>query len=702
VQTIARFLVTRRKPVLAVTALLTLAALAMLFRMDFNADVTSFMLDGNERGRAFATLQEKYDAGDPITVLLERDGGWTDRAGLETLLEVQSRLAAVEGVQSVGTLLPPTHPMTGATFDTAALAATPSMMLSRLTSGPSASLLLSEDGTSTMAAVLPTGDPVKVARRVTKVVMPDGVEAAFAGNPVTFASVIDMMSWFIVVIPPTVIILLLLVFAANIGSRKLAALSIFPAIVGSIWTFGLIFGLGFEVDIITLIVPIFVIVMGSADGLHFVTHLQENSKTTPDPVERTALALKEVGVPMILTTVSTAVGFLSLLVTDVGPIRQLGVFVAVGISFAGLISFFSLPALLSGLEIPPPSKHAIGGRLTGLLKTAAGRPAIAAVVAGLLIVFAAVTVPKLAVNPDQLFFLKDDHPVRTSFAKLAETFGGATPLFGELVVDPNRPLEEQLPELRAVAGELAGLDGVRRVFSILDVVDEVPPSVRPKVLSGEQSGAMGRMVSDDGLRFVLFPGAFTTEQLHGWLEWADGHDRVRVLTGMPALYDEMSTMVVRAQISSLGTALVLVFLLLLAAYRRLGQTLVAMVPLLLTSAVLLGFIAVSGIQLHMMSAIASSIVIGVSIDYAIHLVAAIEHARPDGPGYVLRGIDSAGRPIIANALGIAVGLSALFLSPLKPHGQIAAIMWVAMITGAATALLIIPALTRKGARTEPS
>ncbi len=94
----------------------------------------------------------------------------------------------------------------------------------------------------------------------------------------------------------------------------------------------------------------------------------------------------------------------------------------------------------------------------------------------------------------------------------------------------------------------------------------------------------------------------------------------------------------------------------------------------------------------MVTAIASSIVIGVGIDYAIHFVAAIDHARPAGDGYSLRAIDHAGRPIIANALGVAVGLTGLWLSPFRFHPHISMIMWVAMVTAALTALLIIPAL----------
>jgi len=123
------------------------------------------------------------------------------------------------------------------------------------------------------------------------------------------------------------------------------------------------------------------------------------------------------------------------------------------------------------------------------------------------------------------------------------------------------------------------------------------------------------------------------------------------------------------------------------------------VPVALTIATLLGFIAVSGIQLNLLTAIISSIVLGVGIDYSIHFVAAIDNARSEGDGYVLRAIDRAGRPIVANALGIAIALSALWLSPLAIHPQVSMMMWVSMITAALAALTVIPAmLPRDGVR----
>ena len=120
-----------------------------------------------------------------------------------------------------------------------------------------------------------------------------------------------------------------------------------------------------------------------------------------------------------------------------------------------------------------------------------------------------------------------------------------------------------------------------------------------------------------------------------------------------------------------------------------------MVPIALTIVTLLGFVAISGIQLNLLTAVVSSIVLGVGIDYAIHFVAAIDIAREDGDGYVYRAIDRAGRPIVANALGIAIGLTALWLSPLAIHAQVSAIMWVGMITAGLTSLVVLPALLPK-------
>ena len=698
---IAHLIVHRSRVVLAITAIVSLIAAGMLLRVSFNADVSSFLLEGNETGEEFAALQEKYAATDPINVVASLPEGETflDPVNLASLAELRDELASVEGVEAVAVIVPDANPLTGEPLDADTIRSLPeAAVASFVAESPVSDLLLSEDGRHALLIVTPGDDPTATAGRVNDAEVP-GLELTFSGNPIVFATVLELLSFFLLVIPPLVIALLIAVFFSTIGDARLSALAIVPAALGSLWTFGLLFGLGIEMDIVTVIVPIFIVVMGSADGLHFVTHFQEEADRTADPVARVTSALRQVGVPMILTTISTAAGFIALLATDVQPIRQLGLFTAIGIVFAGIISFFSLPALLSHLEVKPLHHSSLlGPRVTRAIKAAVRTRVPAVVITAGLLAFAVVSIPRLEVNPDQLFFFKDDDPVRLAFEKTEELFGGATPLAGEFVFDPANP-EESIVAITAVSADLEALDGVRRVFSVADVAVALPPDQLAAVLAGQVDLPVGDMVSDDGLRFLLLPADFTTENLERWLAFADERDEIRVLTGMPVVWDEIARLVLRAQATSLIVAYVLVAAMLAVAYRRLRETLISLVPITLTILTVLGFLAVSGIQLNLLTAVISSIVIGVGIDYAIHYIAAIDYARDGGDGYVLRAIDHAGRPIVANALGIAVALTALWLSPLKIHNQVSMIMWVAMITAAVTSLIVIPALLpREGVR----
>ena len=693
---IAAFIVGRSKLVLALTGVVTLVAVGMLFRLDFNADVASFILEGTPTGNEFVELQEKYDTSDPINAMASLPDGETFLSGsnLVLLFELQEAISGVEGVETAVSIVPETNPLTGQAITADDLLAVPEFAIEQfIGSNPLSSLLLSEDGQHALIFVSPGDDPTATARRVTEVEF-EGLDVVYSGNPGIFASVFDLLSFFLLLIPPLVIVLLVGTFYANIGDRRLAVMSIVPAAIGSIWTFGLIFGLGLKADIVTVIVPIFVIVMGSADGLHFVTHFQD-SADEPDPVTRVALALRHVGVPMILTTISTAAGFLSLMFTGVEPIQQLGMFAAIGIVFAGIISFFSLPAAISHLDIDPSKRHSlIGPRLTNGLKRMVRTRTPALVITVLIVGFAGLTLPRLDVNPDQLFFFKESDPVRVAFERTADVFGGATPMMGEFVFDPAGS-PDQLDEIRRVSTEMEKLSGVRVVFSVADMAGAIPDDQLAAVMSGEVDLPTGKMVSEDGLRFTLLPESFTSDDLQGWVSYAESEPVVRVLTGMPLIWDEIARQVLDAQVISLVVAFALVAILLALAYRRMRETVASLAPIALTIATLLGFIALSGIQLNLLTAVVSSIVLGVGIDYAIHFVAAIDIARRDGPGYVYRAIDSAGRPIVANALGIAIALTALWLSPLAIHAQVSAIMWVGMITAGITSLVVLPALLPK-------
>ncbi len=697
---IAEWLVAHHRQVLALTGLLTILSVALFMRMEFNADISSFMTEGSEEGAAFSELQEKYETSDPINIVLTLPEGETflDGGALADLARDRDLVAALDEVGLVTSLVPETNPLTGEAFSPAFFEGLPAQAVGQIAgSNPFADLLLSADGRHTMLLAIPSGDGIAAVEAIQGAAFNERFAVIVSGNPAIFAEITGILSLFLLLIPPVIIVLLLSVFYVNVGDKRLTLLSIFPAIVGSLWTFGVIFGVGKPIDIVMVIVPIFVIVMGSADGLHFVTHFQDVAAKTDDPVERVRSTLHQVGKPMILTTVSTAVGFLSLFAADVGPIRQMGLFAAVGISLAGLISFFSLPAVLTLANIKGrerPTK--VGGALIRGLQTAVRSRIPALGLAVVLVAFAAFSIPKLQVDADPLFMFGDDHELRQSFQATEDLFGGAAPLVGEFAFNPSDPVGS-LADAKAATVRLESLPSVRSVVSVASLADALPPEQLAGVLSGEVELPTGTMVSDDGLRFMVLTQDLDGAGLDELAQLVESDPTITSLTGLTVIWDAMASLVLKAQIWSVATALLLVGIMLFATYRNLRLTLVAMVPLVLTIGVLLGFIGISGINLNLITAVASSIVIGVGIDYAIHFVAAIQHAERDGPGYVHRALQSAGRPIVANALGIAIGLTGLWLSPLAPHHHISLIMWVSMTVAAASALILIPALLPRDA-----
>jgi predicted RND superfamily exporter protein len=200
-------------------------------------------------------------------------------------------------------------------------------------------------------------------------------------------------------------------------------------------------------------------------------------------------------------------------------------------------------------------------------------------------------------------------------------------------------------------------------------------------------------VSDDGLRMMIRTEDLDSIDIGRLEDFVAENPQIRVVSGMPVLFDEMNKLVVQSQIRSLGLALALIFIMLLVTIRKLRAALVAMLPIVITIAAILGMLSMTEFHLNIMTANLSAIAIGVGVDYSIHLISGIYYFRKRGLGSI-ESVDSAlsslSRPILANAFGLAIGLSILFFSPLRIHMQAASVMWVAMVVSSMGALLLIP------------
>jgi predicted RND superfamily exporter protein len=507
---------------------------------------------------------------------------------------------------------------------------------------------------------------------------------------------------------------MLLVFLLILKSRKLTIIAIIPAGLGALWTIGTIFWSGQELNLLTILSPIFIIVMGAADGLHYTSHFIDNMSRYSDRRQLTVETMDMVGMPIFLTTITTMAGFASLTWTEVLPMRQMGIFVALGIGYAGVLSLFFLPAVLSRVKLPSKPPPAQQSSLSKLILAASKRKSLTLVSFVAIITISVFYIPSLEVVSNQVMFFKEDSQIRQTFDKVEKYFGGALPLTAEIVSDRGTDTLRDYrfaEDILDIERELERLPGIESAFSLFDMVadintmttgqDDYPenPQFIQRLLMEIDDEDLESWVSDDGFRMIIRTDDLESLDIDRLDDFTTAHPDIRLITGMPVLFDEMNRLVVESQIRSLGLALVLIFIMLLVTIRKIKAALIAMLPIVITIAAILGMLSITDFNLNIVTANLSAIAIGVGVDYAIHLISGIYYFRKQGIG-VTDSVDSAllslSRPILANAFGLAIGLSVFFFSPLRIHMQVASVMWMAMVVSSMGALLLIPFFYSKG------
>ncbi|MDX5480243.1 MAG: MMPL family transporter, partial [Hymenobacteraceae bacterium] len=113
-----------------------------------------------------------------------------------------------------------------------------------------------------------------------------------------------------------------------------------------LWGLGVMGMFGKSLDVMTVLLPTIMFVVGMSDVVHILSrYLTEISQGT-SKLRALKLTLREVGMATALTSLTTAVGFLTLLTTAITPIRDFGLYTAISIGLAYVLAFTVLPAIL--------------------------------------------------------------------------------------------------------------------------------------------------------------------------------------------------------------------------------------------------------------------------------------------------------------------------------------------------------------------
>ncbi|MFV1979897.1 MAG: RND family transporter, partial [Rhodothermia bacterium] len=345
--------------------------------------------------------------------------------------------------------------------------------------------LVSDDGTTTALLLRFDGgvDQFATSMRVEAAAdeaappekRPSGTNVYYGGMPfLVFNMTLLITDNLLYLVPLMVLVLILILF---LGFRHWAGV-LFPLLVvgvSVVWVTGLMGVFGLQFDLLTGIMPVVLLALGSADAIHLLKRYFERRRDGDSARQGARMVFKEMGTPIILTTITTMVGFSSLALSDFSVIQQFGLLTALGVLIALIVSLTLLPALLS-LGVGPARTEGTGSLrlLDGLSIWVYGHKT--AVLVGGLAVFAlsVIAIPRIVKDVDWSLCLARDSAPWHAEMLLREKFGGSLPVQvlvrGDLkdpaVLSMMRTIERRLetvPEVsnaRSMAGLLSDMNNV--------------------------------------------------------------------------------------------------------------------------------------------------------------------------------------------------------------------------------------------------
>ncbi|MBA6399547.1 MMPL family transporter [Colwellia sp. BRX10-4] len=198
---------------------------------------------------------------------------------------------------------------------------------------------------------------------------------------------------------------------------------------------GSLIGMGFTVHIMSSMIAIFLMPIAVVDSVHILSEFAEKYKTGDNAGDVVKGVMKHLYTPMLYTSITSAIGFYSLMLTPIPPVKVFGAFIGTGILLAFVLTIIYVPAYISRLKPETLAKlhDAIvrmekKGRLANVLErlgsfaTQKTKLILIGFVALFLISIEGVS--RIEINDNPVNWFKADHEIRIADKVLNEHFAG--------------------------------------------------------------------------------------------------------------------------------------------------------------------------------------------------------------------------------------------------------------------------------------
>lgn len=581
------------------------------------------------------------------------------------------------------------------------------------------------------------------------------VRVHVAGLPLSQTAIVDTLKRDQLRFVPFTVLLMGALLFLSFRHLRGVALPFVATGLATVWALGLLVLRGHHINIVNNAMVVLLLVIGIADAVHIVARFDDEYKDAHDrsggaPVDKHAVVARTLAamvLPCFLTTTTTAVGFASSLIAEVGLLREFGVDAALGVLGAFFATVLVVPALLAVLPAPSPraatdtrdTRDAQSGLARGLawLGAFSARHAWAIVAAGLVLTgLSAAAMRTLSANQYVVSELPESDPTVRGQALLERELSGLLP-FDVVFAGPPEALRS--PDATRAAAAIAAwirahpqghhARSTADVYAALDRALRAPGATAQPVQNWDNAhfaqldllldmnspgGAddTGKNAADIGLRstdgrHMRVQGMARDVGSSAFAGFLDAlrpvvaqHTPAGVtarITGGQVIATHALGTVMRDMSTSLLLASALIFAFTLLLFRSPTLAAIAMAPNLLPILVTLGAMAVLGIGMRVATVVIFSMSLGIAVDACIHMLTRLReehHAAPNDPVDALlsRTLTSTGRPIVYTTLLLLVGFSVMLLSDFGALRDFALLSGLTLGTALIVDITLLPAL----------
>ncbi len=492
---------------------------------------------------------------------------------------------------------------------------------------------------------------------------------------------------------------------------------------GIVWILALMAAAGRPLNMVTVTLPPLLWVLGLSTSIHLLTRCRQLLAAGQKLDQAIRHSMAELARPCLLSTVTTALGFGSLVASTMQPVREMGMFSALGILLCLAGNFLLFPFLARAFP-PRPStmcaqRHPVLHALAVFVERHPWPIVTGAAGLGLTLL---VSLLGLRADANVIGFFKRDSPIAVTYNRVLADFTG--PYSVEILLTPEQEAAslDVFRRLDELGSAFDSRHGVAKVLSAADLVKKAhqrstQAPVSEHVLPGDET-AFADAWQD--------ASDFLGDELEGFFDAGSGTLRLSVLaqpmgsaehrrllenirseladlgpgwrarlTGIVPLLVDMQERLLESQIRSFALAFLLIGPLIAVLLRSARYAALSLAPNLTPIVLSLGIMSLFDIALDPATVMIAGIALGIAVDDTIHLLESYLARRRAGTG-VVEAIDESlqtvGRAMIRTSVITTAGFLVLCFSEFLPLLYFGLFTAIAMLAALVAALVVLPAL----------